>query len=268
MGGLRSLHSEIGLYRARFGAWPADFAELQAAGYAHGFIVDAGSLFAKSPAEPRLGAVLALHSSPQGSVRRTRTRSATPSGIGGSWTVLAAGPDSAYRDFAINEAGPSLLGRGSSEAVQSVARYGSRSRPAPPFSARRVHYSLSALAADIRSTMKELLWLSLALGFLLQCPELARANAPRLKVSDNQRYLMYESGKPFFYLGDTAWELFHRLNREEADLYLANRASKGFTVIQAVALAEQDGLNTPNPYGHRPLIENDPARPDVRPGPR
>lgn len=27
-------------------------------------------------------------------------------------------------------------------------------------------------------------------------------------------------GEPFFWLGDTGWELFQRLNREEADLYL------------------------------------------------
>ncbi|NOT62986.1 MAG: DUF4038 domain-containing protein, partial [Acidobacteria bacterium] len=37
---------------------------------------------------------------------------------------------------------------------------------------------------------------------------------PRLKVAANHRYLQYEDGRPFFYLGDTAWELFHRLNRE------------------------------------------------------
>jgi len=91
--------------------------------------------------------------------------------------------------------------------------------------------------------------------------------AGRLKVSQNKRFLVQEDGTPFFYLGDTAWELFHRLNREEADTYLENRRQKGFTVIQAVALAELDGLNTPNPYGHRPLLENDPTRPDVKDGP-
>lgn len=90
--------------------------------------------------------------------------------------------------------------------------------------------------------------------------------APRLKVSDNKRFLVKEDGSPFFYLGDTAWELFHRLNREEADRYLADRARKGFTVIQAVALAELDGLNDPNPYGHKPLVNNDPAKPDVKEG--
>jgi len=89
----------------------------------------------------------------------------------------------------------------------------------------------------------------------------------RLKVSDNKRFIMHEDGTPFFYLGDTAWELFHRLNREEADKYLENRAAKGFTVIQAVALAELDGLGTPNPYGHYPLLENDPTRPAIKDGP-
>jgi hypothetical protein len=89
----------------------------------------------------------------------------------------------------------------------------------------------------------------------------------RLKVSENKRFLVHEDGTPFFYLGDTAWELFHRLNRQEADKYLQNRAAKGFTVIQAVALAEVDGHRDPNPYGHLPLIDLDPARPAVKDGP-
>ncbi len=88
------------------------------------------------------------------------------------------------------------------------------------------------------------------------------AAAPRLKVSDNKRFIVKEDGSPFFYLGDTAWELFHRLNREEAERYLRNRAEKKFTVIQAVVLAELDGLNDPNPYGHRPLANNDPTKPN------
>lgn len=96
------------------------------------------------------------------------------------------------------------------------------------------------------------------------------AAAPRLQVSKNHRFLEYadgpKTGQGFFYLGDTAWELFHRLDREEADRYLENRAAKGFTVIQAVVLAELDGLNTPNPYGHRPFIDNDPLRPDLKEG--
>src|SRR5688572_15889829 len=96
----------------------------------------------------------------------------------------------------------------------------------------------------------------------------AASAAASLRVSDNQRFLVQADGKPFFYLGDTAWELFHRLNREQADAYLEDRAKKGFTVIQAVALAELDGLNDPNAYGHRPLTDNDPARPAIHEGDR
>lgn len=83
----------------------------------------------------------------------------------------------------------------------------------------------------------------------------------QLRVSKNQRFLETADGKPFFWLGDTAWELFHRLSREEADLYLKNRADKGFTVIQAVALAEMDGLHDPNFYGETPLENDDPTKP-------
>ncbi len=100
-----------------------------------------------------------------------------------------------------------------------------------------------------------------------QPPRRRRRALPRLKVSENRHFLVYEDGRPFFYLGDTAWELFHRLDREEADRYLQDRARKGFTVIQAVALAELDGLSDPNAYGHLPLLANDPERPDVKEGP-
>jgi hypothetical protein len=83
-----------------------------------------------------------------------------------------------------------------------------------------------------------------------------------LKVAENKRFIVHADGMPFFYLGDTAWELFHRLSREEVDKYLENRRQKGFTVIQAVVLAELDGLNTPNANGDRPFADNDPKRPN------
>ena len=87
----------------------------------------------------------------------------------------------------------------------------------------------------------------LLLLFALTCSTLfvsaKTAKMPgRISISSNHRYLVDEEGQPFFYLADTAWELFHRLNREEADMYLRNRAQKGFTAIQAVAIAELDGI--------------------------
>ncbi|MBN2698414.1 MAG: glycoside hydrolase family 140 protein [Bacteroidales bacterium] len=81
-----------------------------------------------------------------------------------------------------------------------------------------------------------------------------------LKISEDGNYIVTRNDEPFFWLGGTAWELIHRLNREEVDRYLADRAEKGFTVIQTVILAELDGLNTPNAYGEKPLNQNDPLK--------
>jgi hypothetical protein len=83
---------------------------------------------------------------------------------------------------------------------------------------------------------------------------------PLLKISKNQNYLVTENDEPFFWLGGTAWELIHRLTKEDIDIYLTDRANKGFTVIQTVILAELDGLNTVNAYGNKPLIDNDPTK--------
>ncbi|MCC6724277.1 MAG: glycoside hydrolase family 140 protein [Saprospiraceae bacterium] len=112
---------------------------------------------------------------------------------------------------------------------------------------------------------------------LLFCSVVALAQSPapmpHVRVAANQRTLETQltgqagaESKPFFWLGDTAWELFHRLNREEAIEYLDTRKAQGFNVIQAVALAEFDGLRKPNAYGDLPLVELDPNRLDVTPG--
>jgi len=116
---------------------------------------------------------------------------------------------------------------------------------------------------------KSSLALALLLGsFLAFTPACAlRAATLRLKVSDNHRFLVNEEGKPFFWQGDTTWELFHRLNREQAEQFLDNRAKLGFNVVQAVAIAELEGHTDPNPYGHLPLVDLDPARPAVKDGP-
>lgn len=83
-----------------------------------------------------------------------------------------------------------------------------------------------------------------------------------LRISDNKRFLVHSDGSPFFYMGDTAWELFHRLTLDEAVRYLNDRAAKKFTVIQAVVLAELDGLHIPNMNGDIPLVNDDPTRPN------
>lgn len=87
------------------------------------------------------------------------------------------------------------------------------------------------------------------------------------KLTVNGRYLFWDNGEPFFYLADTAWELFHCADREDAEYYFSQRSRQGFNVAQIVALAEFDGLFQPNTYGRLPLRLNngcpDPELPDT-----
>ena len=58
----------------------------------------------------------------------------------------------------------------------------------------------------------------------------------KLTVSGNGRFIMQEDGKPFFWLGDTGWLLFNRLNKKEAEYYLEVRRQQGFNVIQVMGI--------------------------------
>jgi hypothetical protein len=84
-----------------------------------------------------------------------------------------------------------------------------------------------------------------------------------LRVSDNHRFFQQQDGSPFFWLGDTAWLLFSRLDRAEAERYLEDRRAKGFTVVQVMVLHAADDVNI---YGRPALIDRDPTRPAVTPG--
>lgn len=98
-----------------------------------------------------------------------------------------------------------------------------------------------------------LLWVCLLSVLAMKSPQ--AAELPQLQVSKNGRFLVTDKGTPFFWLGDTAWSLFEKLNREDADFYLQNRKSKGFTVIQAVLLFE--GGIKPNAYGHKQFVKDE-----------
>ncbi len=95
--------------------------------------------------------------------------------------------------------------------------------------------------------MLKIKWITIA--FLLTTSLIAQP----LEVSSNGRYLLDSQGEPFFWLGDTAWELFHTLNQEEATHYFLNRQNKGFNVIQCVLLPELQAETRPNAYGDFPL---------------
>ncbi len=94
----------------------------------------------------------------------------------------------------------------------------------------------------------------------------AQPQAPktgRVVVSSNKRFLQYEDGRPFFWLGDTGWLMFQKLDRDETERYLENRRRKGFNVIQAMVMHSGDDRNV---YGAAALIDRDPSRPAVTPG--
>lgn len=86
--------------------------------------------------------------------------------------------------------------------------------------------------------------------------------APRLKVSENGRHLVKDDGTPFFYLADSAWELFHRMEPDKAELYMKHRARNGFTVIHASLIAELDAFGTPRKTDAMPLKDDNPETPN------
>ena len=90
----------------------------------------------------------------------------------------------------------------------------------------------------------------LILAILIATTAPVIANRPwsngRLMVSANQRFLQFENGKPFFWLGETAWLMPERLNREEVALYLNSCKEAGYNMVQVQVL---NGVPSYNAYG-------------------
>jgi hypothetical protein len=103
----------------------------------------------------------------------------------------------------------------------------------------------------MKTTTLFFLLLSVSFGLKAQ-----KINGP-IQVHPENRFLMTSEGEPFFWMADTAWELFHRLDEKEATMYLDKRKEQGFNVVQAVVLAELDGINTPNANGDLPFTSLD-----------
>ncbi|NJK87422.1 MAG: DUF4038 domain-containing protein [Bacteroidales bacterium] len=83
----------------------------------------------------------------------------------------------------------------------------------------------------------------------------------------NRHYLQFEDGTPFFWLGDTGWEMLHKLSREEIQEYLLNRKLKGFNVIQTVLISEFIHMDKiTNFYNDSIFINDDPEKPNITKG--
>lgn len=74
-----------------------------------------------------------------------------------------------------------------------------------------------------------------------------------LRTAENGRYFV-NGARPFFWLADTAWLLFHCLTLEETGRYLRNRKEKGYNVILADFLHTEDQRNGKE---HTGLLEED-----------
>jgi hypothetical protein len=103
-----------------------------------------------------------------------------------------------------------------------------------------------------------------AAGAATALPFQPASSMPPLRVHAGGRSLETADGRPFFWLGDTGWKLLQSATRDEAAYYLQSRARQGFTVIQAVVLAEDESILKPNANGDVAFIDQDPARPNPR----
>jgi hypothetical protein len=97
---------------------------------------------------------------------------------------------------------------------------------------------------------------SVALFFLLLAA--LSAAAQPIRVSPNHRFLQNADGTPFFWLADTGWLMFQKLDRDEVERYLEDRRQKGFTVIQAMVI---HAANDKNVWGSPALVNGDPGHP-------
>lgn len=81
---------------------------------------------------------------------------------------------------------------------------------------------------------------------------------PIIKISENQHYFVTADEKPFFWLGDTGWLAFGKLDREGVSKYFQDRKEKGFNVVQVMVL---HSLNVTNVYGDKALLNEDVSKP-------
>ena len=78
----------------------------------------------------------------------------------------------------------------------------------------------------------------------------------RLQVSDNQRFLQHADGTPFFWLGETAWLMPERLNREEVAYYLDKICDAGYNMTQVQVLNDVPAINVYGQPSHDNLTTN------------
>ena len=89
-----------------------------------------------------------------------------------------------------------------------------------------------------------------------------------IKPSSDRRYLTYSDGSPFFYLGDTAWEITWKSRAPEVLAFIEDRKRKKFSALQIVAMTHQDfnfaRFGVMNRQGEPYYLNNDYSLPNPR----
>jgi len=87
-----------------------------------------------------------------------------------------------------------------------------------------------------------------------------------INISKDGRYFIDENDKPFFWQGDTEWELFHLFTVPEAKGLLLERKNQGFNVIQVMVTGvypEWGQMQGMKPWeGMQAWLDNNPLTPD------
>lgn len=118
------------------------------------------------------------------------------------------------------------------------------------------------ISFDTRRMIKKIIYPLIALLTVFSAN--AQNGIQPLKISASRRGFETADGKPFFWLGDTGWLLFVKLNRQETIRYLDTRKQQGFNVVQVMVV--HDVKRAVNQYGDSALLHNDVSLPVITPG--
>lgn len=78
-----------------------------------------------------------------------------------------------------------------------------------------------------------------------------------IRLSSDATYLVDQNARPFFINGDAAWSLIAQLSDEDAEIYLADRAARGFNTVLVSLLERKFATKAPaNRAGDSPFREH------------
>jgi hypothetical protein len=112
----------------------------------------------------------------------------------------------------------------------------------------------------------KLVVVSILLALVLVPSPVLGGSSTNISVSGNSRYFVDGDGKPFFWQGDTEWELFHLFSVADAKELLLDRHKQGFTVIQVMVAGvypEWDASKGMKPWkDQQAWLDNNPLTPN------